>query len=472
MLDPQDFSIKTELAPAYYNQVIDFIYKYYFYPQPDKFKEIEKTIRDGKTYLNFIYTDNDGEIKGKIKSGKEVKVKLKIIGEVSSRTLDKLAEDIFIAVQIFEENVRQHTIYFAWVEGQKIIPEKPPNIRKKTSKKLFGSNLIVLLALFFIINISLFLLFGLFIALILIILIQLLVVIFAYKVFMITADWKITPENPNIHIMQYQLPEDEYKFFEKQLGKNALIEIKKEIYDSTLAQGVPPTCEMGEEILNKYGFKCNPLQSTYKVINVYDIVEEAAEKFDLDLPQIIINNNLLPNAAATGPSPNRGLVLITTGLLVQLNQEEILAVVGHEMGHLVGRDPIILFALISGEFILRLTVLLPIVIINPIVYLIVAMGLIFFVAKFFEARADLLSVIKIGKPEILAQSLRKIAYQKLQIERFASYRISSWIGWDPHPPIYFRVKRLEKMKNVEEIENPLIQSVKDVFSGFKAAFKK
>lgn len=474
MIDPHEFDIQTEVAPAYYNHILDFIYKYYLFPQPDAFSEIKKSKKQGKNYLDFIFTTPDkmGQIKGTVKSGEKIKVKLVKEGEISPEILDKLAEDIFIAVQIYEESVRQSTIYLAWVEGQKIIPEKPPTLGKKTSKKLFGSNLLVVYLIFFGINITLFLLFDLYLAVIFIIGIQLAIVLLSDKIFMKMADWEITPENPNIHIIQYQLPEDEYKFFKKALGKNALFQIKKEIYENTLAQGIPPNCKLGEEVFSKYGFHCKPLQSSYKAINVYDIVKEAAEKFDLNVPRIIINNNLLPNAAATGPSPKRGLVLITTGLLVQLNEEEVLSVVGHEMGHLVGRDPIILFSLISGEFILRLTVLLPIVIINPIIYLIVALGSIFFVAKFFEARADLLSAMKIGKPQVLAEALRKIGYQKLQFERMTSQRISSWAIWDPHPPIYFRIKRLENMKKPDKIQSPLIQSARDVFSGFKDVFKK
>ena len=176
---------------------------------------------------------------------------------------------------------------------------------------------------------------------------------------------------------------------------------------------------------------------------------------------------MIPNAAATGPSPNRGLVLITTGLLVQLEEDEILSVVGHEMGHLSGRDPIILFSIISAEFILRFTILFPLVAISPLVYLIVALGFIFFVAKFFETRADLLSAMKIGHPQVLASALRKIGYQRLHAERISPTRLPSWINFDPHPPIYFRIDRLEGMKTPVKVKNPLLKSAKDVVDGFK-----
>jgi heat shock protein HtpX len=51
-----------------------------------------------------------------------------------------------------------------------------------------------------------------------------------------------------------------------------------------------------------------------------------------------------------------------------------------------------------------------------------------------------------------------------------SYRVQEWLGLDPHPPIYFRVDRLEKLAP-EKIRYPLIQSIKDVVKGFIATLK-
>lgn len=498
MINHLNFTIETEVSPAYHGAILDFIYKYYLFPQPDRFSSIKNSSSKGLSFVldsnksndktsdglssnfndskNHKYDEssnnyfNSYAVYGKIESGEDIHVTLTPEGNVPKTVLNQLAEDIFVAVQIYEENIRQSTIYFAWSEGQEIIPEKTPSIRKKASKSLFGSSLLLFYVLFFGINIILFILIG-FYAVIFILLIQLVIVLLSDKIYMRMGEWKITPENPNIHIIQYQMPDNESKFFKENLGENALMKVKKEIYDASLAIGESPTCEISEKVLSKYGFHFSSSRQRSRVINVYNIVKEASDKFGMDVPKIIVSNNMLPNAAATGPSPSRGLVLITTGLLVQLDEDEILSVIGHEMGHLVGRDPIILLSIVSGEFILRLTILLPLVLISPIIYILVAMGLIFFVAKFFEARADLLSAKVIGKPEILAEALRKIGYTRLQFERMPSYRISSWIMWDPHPPIYFRIRRLENLKNADKIKNPLIESAKDVFKGFRDSFK-
>jgi len=247
--------------------------------------------------------------------------------------------------------------------------------------------------------------------------------------------------------------------------------MKAEIYQRTFAQGEEPSCEIAGEIFSKYGFECEPDRMSAKKVNVYDIVKRAAEKFELQTPKIVISNTLLPNAAATGPSPNHSTVLITTGLLVQLEDDEILNVVGHEMGHLKGRDPLWLFALMSSEYLLRLYVFLPVMMFSPFLYLMIAMGIVYFIAKFFEARADLYSAVVMGEPEVLAEALRKIGFRRLQLERAPQSRIMAWLMWDPHPPTYFRISRLEKMKSPVKVKHLLIQSAKDVFNGFKTALQ-
>lgn len=472
-LKPQNYFIDTEISPEYQNEVLEFIQKNYLKIRPEYFKNIKKTRRNGLNQLSFISGDpkKDFELQVIINAGNPVQITL--IPDVSTPIdfLESIKGDIYFLVHSFEENVLRSTLYFSWIEGEDILPEEPPTSKKKAGNVLFGSSLLLIYIIFFVVNIFLFILLGLFFAIIAILAIQFLIVIFADKILAMRSNWKITPKNPYLHILEYQLPVEEYMDFQKKFGADIVLQIKNEIYKRTLAQKKTPTCEIGDEVLRNYGFHCNPLSSVYKVINVYSIVKKAADSFNLPTPKITISNTMIPNAAATGPSPNRGLVLITTGLLVHLNEDEALSVIGHEMGHLQGRDPLLLFGLIMGEFLLRFTVLWPIVIVSPLLYLIVAFAFIFFVAKFFETRADLLSAINIGKPEILAEALRKIAFKRLQLERVSRSKIPGWLAFDPHPPIYFRIDRLEKMKTPVNVRNPLIQSARDVIDGFIAAFR-
>jgi len=465
------FTIDTELSSGHLEDALDFIREYYLRPQPDAFKNVIMTSRKGLSILSYTAIDKDEnwEVEVDMEAVNPFQVRMTSNDDIPG-VLKNLKEELFIVVQLFEDTIRQATLYFAWVEGKDIIPEKAPNKRRKFSIRMFGTNLIFVYILFFGVNIILFLLLGLRAAIIAILLLQLVIVLFSDRILSRTSDWKITPDHPRVHILEYQLPLEEFKMFQEKFGKDMIIKMKREIYQNSLAEGREPSCELGEGVFQKYGFHCNAQEKVSKVIDVYSIVKTAAEKFDLPMPRVAISNTMIPNAAATGPSPSRGLVLITTGLLVQLEEDEILAVLGHEMGHLAGRDPIILLSIISLEFILRFTLFMPIVLLNPFLYIIVVLGVIFFIAKFFETRADLLSAIKIGKPEVLAEALRKIGYQRLQAERASPTRFPSWITYDPHPPIYFRIDRLERMKTPVDVKNPLLQSARDVFSGFRSSF--
>lgn len=476
-MSPKYYTITTELSDIHLEETLDFVDEYFLQPQGKYYHNIYKTFKNGVAYLNFtaINETEKWEVVVEVQATNPFKVKMtpvRIPAKFNiTNKMNLIEEELLIAVQAYADTIRQATLYFAWVGGEKIIPEAPPTRRKKFSFRIFGSNMILIYILFFAVNIALFLTLGIVMAIIGILAIQLFVVLFSDKILLRTSDWNITPENPRVHILEYQLPLEDFLKFQEKFGKDMIIQMKEKIYKKSLAMGREPTCEIGEDVFAEYGFKCNADIRVSKVVDVYRIVKEASNKFNIKMPKVALTNTMIANAAATGPSPNRGLVLITTGLLVQLEENEILSVIGHEMGHLSGRDPFILFSIISLEFILRFSILYPLVVLSPLVYLIVAMGLIFFIAKFFETRADLLSAMKIGEPHVLAEALRKIGYNRLLAERIAPTRFPNWINFDPHPPIYFRIDRLEKMKTPIKVKNPFLRSVKDVFHGFKRTLK-
>lgn len=161
-------------------------------------------------------------------------------------------------------------------------------------------------------------------------------------------------------------------------------------------------------------------------------------------------------------------------MLVQLEEQEILNVVGHELSHLKNRDPLILLGLTSAEYLLRIYLF-----INLFAsffwfgyfYLFASITLLYFVAKFFEGRADLDTAVKIRQPKIFAEALEKIGFRRLQFQNKSATKIQSWIIWDPHPPVYFRIRRLETLENPEEIKHTLIQSIKDNLHEFANAIR-
>ncbi len=70
----------------------------------------------------------------------------------------------------------------------------------------------------------------------------------------------------------------------------------------------------------------------------YDIVREMARRAELPMPRFYVMNNPQPNAFATGRSPSRSAVAVSTGLLDTLNREEVAGVVAHELAHIKHRD--------------------------------------------------------------------------------------------------------------------------------------
>lgn len=463
------FTIDSEVTPAYFNDLLDFIYKNYILSHQEFFTNVRRAIIDHENFLffTFIKPEWKSQIDVEIKAGKPIQVKITTDETLPQNIIDDLKEDLLINVQLFEEKVRRTTLYFAWVKGEEMAPEKMPTAKKKAVDRLFTETMLLFYIILIGASIFLFFIFGVY-AIIAVVALQFIVILFSDKIMARAGGWRINSKNPNVYLLQYNLPVEEYKEFQSRYGKE-LFKIKREIYERSFAVGKEPSCELNEEIFSKYGIECVPERMSIKIVNVYDVVKRATEKFKIPLPKIVISNIMMPNAAAIGPSPSHGTVMITTGLLVQLEEDEILSVVGHELGHLKGRDPVILFGLATTEYLLRIFVFLPFFLFFPLIYLILAMSIIYFIAKFFEARADLLSAMKIGQPQVLAEALRKIGFRRLRFERSSNYRIQSWLGLDPHPPTYFRVDRLEKMEMPSKVKFPLIQSIKDVINGFRSA---
>jgi heat shock protein HtpX len=80
---------------------------------------------------------------------------------------------------------------------------------------------------------------------------------------------------------------------------------------------------------------------------LYRTVKELAQKAKIGMPEVGVFHSAAPNAFATGWNKNNALVAVSTGLLQQMNREEVEAVLGHEIGHVANGDMVTL-ALIQG----------------------------------------------------------------------------------------------------------------------------
>ena len=71
---------------------------------------------------------------------------------------------------------------------------------------------------------------------------------------------------------------------------------------------------------------------------LFETVQKISTRLDIKMPEVYVYEGEDPNAFATGPSKNNSMVAVSTGLLNNLNEGEVRAVLAHEMGHVYNGD--------------------------------------------------------------------------------------------------------------------------------------
>src|SRR5258708_6790665 len=71
---------------------------------------------------------------------------------------------------------------------------------------------------------------------------------------------------------------------------------------------------------------------------VYQVVERLTQRTGLPMPKIYVIPTDSPNAFATGRNPKHASIAVTQGILTLLDDEELEAVLAHELGHVRNRD--------------------------------------------------------------------------------------------------------------------------------------
>jgi len=84
-------------------------------------------------------------------------------------------------------------------------------------------------------------------------------------------------------------------------------------------------------------YKAQPAKEE-EVPAVYRIVRGLAARNNMPMPKIYIVPTPMPNAFATGRSPQHAVVAVTDGILRLLNETELEGVLAHEMAHVKHRD--------------------------------------------------------------------------------------------------------------------------------------
>ncbi len=78
-----------------------------------------------------------------------------------------------------------------------------------------------------------------------------------------------------------------------------------------------------------------------------DTVAQLSREAGIGMPEVAIFDSPQPNAFATGASKDNALVAVSTGLIQHMREDEVRAVLGHEIGHVANGDMVTL-TLIQG----------------------------------------------------------------------------------------------------------------------------
>ena len=469
-----EYSIETELTEKNLDQIPEFLKNNYVIQDREyrRFRSFHVSKR-AVTY-SVVIPESSAQVEVTIQLTSPMMVTMRPDNPVIDRkVLDGLYEDLFLMVQLFEEEVRKRNLYFAYMPGQSAVAE---NDRDNLRLRLFKDSMLPVYVLLLASTFVVFTLFGEYAPLIMI-LFSLGLALVAGRLVTRIADWRITPENQEILLLQYTLSSLEMW----QLGDDFaehIARIRKNLFESSESGTLPLSCDTASVAFSEQGIACSSENMVVKKINVYNIVKKAADRYGLQTPRTVIVNSVVPNAAASGPSARYGTMMITTGLLAQLDEDEVTGVVGHEMSHLKAHDPLVMAMLANAEYMIRFYVVLPVISTYGFaafwIYFMIAMLSVYFFGKILESRADLDSVKVLGNPKAMADALRKIGFRRMfplykREPRFAAFRRLEWLQFDPHPPIYFRVAELSNISEPSKIGNTFLKSLKDNLLGFLRA---
>jgi heat shock protein HtpX len=435
--------------------------------------ELEALASAGGHFMEFKSGPQRSQYQCLVRVYLERPIKVEVMSSMGrDQEFEKQLQNVILMVtQFFEEEARKSTLYMAFVPGS----PKTAAVRQRSSifRAIFSGNMINLFMISILIGLVVYAIMssiGLRLyAPVAMIALMLSLVLSAGRLVALRSPWKITSSSREVVLVQHQVPEGMLQHYVGEYRDRIKI-AKGRAYE--LYAGCPGTvcAESMAEVFTNAGLPADKNDFLVRRIDIYSMVERVAQKFGLSVPTIVISQDPRPNAAATGFTKRLGTMIITMGLLVQLDEKEIELVVGHELSHLRSGDPIVLFSLVMAEYLARVYIYWQYIAAFWIPYLLFVFWAIFFFGKFLESRADLEAGLILRKPKVMAESLKKIGFRRLVLaERFlepGGSRLGEWLKFDPHPPLYFRIQRLEALDVDNPPKHPFLSSVKAVTSGF------
>ncbi|MDH3190640.1 MAG: zinc metalloprotease HtpX [Acidimicrobiia bacterium] len=271
----------------------------------------------------------------------------------------------------------------------------------------------------------------------------------------------------------------------KTVGLLAFMSVLVALVVQTFSQGfvIPMLFVLGLNVLAFFFSDKLALASTgarpvteQELPEVYSILRNLSMQAGMPMPSVHVIDSPQPNAFATGRSPKKAAVAVTTGILQTLNRDELEGVLAHELAHVGNRD--ILISSVAAMMAAALSLFArmafwfggsrnrdnPLSAIVGILSLILApfaaMLIRFAISRTREFQADETGATLTGRPMQLAYALEKIAAGTERIPMSVNPATSQLFIDNPlkavrgqgisrllstHPPTEERIERLTAM---------------------------
>ena len=225
--------------------------------------------------------------------------------------------------------------------------------------------------------------------------------------------------------------------------------------------------------------KAKPVEA-HEMPDYYSTVSSLAQRENMPMPSLYVIDSPQPNAFATGRSPKKAAVAVTTGIVEMLDHRELEGVLAHELAHVRNRD--VLIATVAATIAAALSFMarmafwtgmgrrrndnaitaivgLVAMILAPIAAAVIQMA----ISRSREFEADHDGAESTGSPLALASALQKISVGTARHPMDVNPAVSQLFIEDPlkavkggrrgrmgkmfatHPPTHERIERLHQM---------------------------
>jgi len=210
--------------------------------------------------------------------------------------------------------------------------------------------------------------------------------------------------------------------------------------------------------------------------HVYTMIANLTQQAGLPMPEVGIYDSPEVNAFATGPSKDRALVAVSTGILQTMRDDELQGVLGHEITHISNGDMVTMTLLqgVINAFVMFFARLIAFALANAgnnrrergyygggsfmVVWILqIVLGMLgSIVTAWFsrqrEFRADHGGALLAGRDRMIA-ALRRLQANREMVDTsqpaLATLKIHDVPGWvslfSTHPPLEARIAALEQM---------------------------